>query len=266
MAPAMGLKVGDVVVMNLIYQIEHIGITCNASNNTGPVPNCPPSKNHTPGLDAPGLCTSVMSMSGGGDMYHGRNLDWNIPAALRPLMVDVDYTRNGSVLFTASQPVGFSGIMHGVRHDGWSFSLNARDKGGKVLVNLVQALLRKSVTPTQHARMAMEAQATFDGAVTVGPAGCGRRCRRASGRAGGRAGLLRRGVDGGCGGRGRPGHTPGRAWLCAMRRCGHPVCGGCPQRLSGKWDAAGGVGGGAAVAQNTVTRLAWPRGAGRRRG
>ena len=74
--------------------------------------------------------------------------------------------RNGSKIFTASQPVGFVGIMHGVRHDGWSFSLNARDKGGNVIWNLIQALLKKSVTPTQHARMVMEQAATWDEAIT----------------------------------------------------------------------------------------------------
>lgn len=34
-----------------IYQIEHIGQSCDTSNTTGPVPNCPPKKkvSHEPG-------------------------------------------------------------------------------------------------------------------------------------------------------------------------------------------------------------------------
>jgi hypothetical protein len=72
-------------------------------------------------------------------MCVGRNLDWSIPKALRSLMADVDYTRGGKIVFTASQPVGFIGILHGVRHGGWTYSQDARGKGGKVIANLLQA-------------------------------------------------------------------------------------------------------------------------------
>ena len=33
-APALGLKLGDVVLMNLIYEVENLGINCSTSNNT----------------------------------------------------------------------------------------------------------------------------------------------------------------------------------------------------------------------------------------
>jgi hypothetical protein len=69
-------------------------------------------------------------------------MDWNIPNALRLLLADVDYMRGGKVVFTASQPVGFIGILHGVRHNGWSYSMDARGKGGKVLVNLLQVRMQ----------------------------------------------------------------------------------------------------------------------------
>jgi len=171
-APALGLKLGDVVMMNLIYQIEHIGLNCSASNNTGPVPNCPAEKKKWDAArdereKGPGLCTSIVARAGDGQIFHGRNLDWSIPAALRTLMVDVDYVRNGSIVFTASQPVGFIGIMHGVRHDGWTYSLDARGKGGKVLVNLLQALLVNSLTVGQHVRRVMETVGDFEGAITA---------------------------------------------------------------------------------------------------
>ena len=66
MAPALGLKLGDVVMMNLIYQIEHIGLNCSASNNTGPVPNCPAEKKKWDAArdereKGPGLCTSIVA-------------------------------------------------------------------------------------------------------------------------------------------------------------------------------------------------------------
>ena len=61
--------------------------------------------------------------------------------------------------------MGYVGLMHGVRHGGWTYSLNARDKGGSVLGNLLQALLDKSLTPAQHVRQVMQSAATFDAAV-----------------------------------------------------------------------------------------------------
>jgi len=31
----MGLKIGDVVILNLVYQLEHLGLNCSNWNNTG---------------------------------------------------------------------------------------------------------------------------------------------------------------------------------------------------------------------------------------
>ena len=111
LAPALGLKLGEVVLMNLIYEVEHIGVNCSSNNVTGPVPNCggsearPAFRNHDPEADGPGLCTSIVGHDSAGRVFHGRNLDWQIPTPLRKLMVDVDYMRNGVRIITASQPV-----------------------------------------------------------------------------------------------------------------------------------------------------------------
>lgn len=42
LAKAYGIDLGDIVVMNLIYQVESIGLNCSTWNNTGPtLPNDP---------------------------------------------------------------------------------------------------------------------------------------------------------------------------------------------------------------------------------
>lgn len=110
LAPALGLKLGEVVLMNLIYEVEHIGVNCSSNNVTGPVPNCGVGAtsafgNRDPETDGPGLCTSIVGHDSAGRVFHGRNLDWQIPTPLRKLMVDVDYTKNGKRIITASQPV-----------------------------------------------------------------------------------------------------------------------------------------------------------------
>lgn len=163
-APVLGLKLGDIVVLNLIYQIEGVGVNCSSYNNTGP---CPAPSAAGTDSKGPGLCTSILARDAKGQIFHARNLDWSIPAALRSLMVDVEYQRNGKTLFIGSQPVGYVGILHGVKPGGWSFSLDARNHGGNVLSNLVWSLLQKSLTPTQHARQVMESAGTYTEAVAA---------------------------------------------------------------------------------------------------
>ena len=51
----------------------------------------------------------------------------------------------------------------------FSASIDARDKGGKIFGNLLQALLHKSLTPSQHLRMTLQSEdsSTFDTAVKM---------------------------------------------------------------------------------------------------
>lgn len=146
-------------------EVERIGNNCSASNTTGP---CPPPKS-----DGPGLCTSIVAEDAAGKIVHGRNLDWSIPNALRDMMVDVEYTKDGVVKFVASQPVGFAGVLHGTVPHGFSYSMDAREKGGSLILNgLEAALIKGARTPTQHARMALESASSFaDGvaALAEGP-------------------------------------------------------------------------------------------------
>ena len=112
------------------------------------------SSNHVE--QGPGLCASVVAEAEDGSIHHGRNLDWNLPSELLPLVVDVDFSEGGKFFFAATTPLGFVGIINGMSHGEFSTSIDARKKGGKVLLNLLQALLTKSMTPAQHRRKAYE--------------------------------------------------------------------------------------------------------------
>lgn len=105
-AAALGIKEGDVVAINLIYQLERLGLSCDSWNNTGPSMACLLPKNNDdeseemPGfgpfmpfpdseeaeyeremgeIDAPGPCTSFVVSDPDGKIWAGRNLDWNFP-------------------------------------------------------------------------------------------------------------------------------------------------------------------------------------------
>jgi len=196
LAEGYGLPIGDVVAVNLIYQLESLGLNCSNWNNTGPtVPNDPGCVAIDPKQDwcycrdkdlqgfigasgilqppkyraanTTGLCTSVVADTPAGGIIHGRNLDWNVPPLLRKLVVDVDFQRGGQTIFTGSTMVGFVGLLNGMQagEHGWSVSLDARGKGGKLLGNILQALLHKSMTPTQHIRQVLETSCNYTEAI-----------------------------------------------------------------------------------------------------
>jgi hypothetical protein len=111
-AAALNITDGDVVSINLIYQLERLGLSCDSWNNTGPSKTCDLPRNadddSTEGsegfygpfmpypdsdeaeyeremadidadIDAPGPCTSFVVQDPDNKIWAGRNLDWNFP-------------------------------------------------------------------------------------------------------------------------------------------------------------------------------------------
>ena len=200
LAQAFGspVKLGDVVAFNLIMQLESIGINCSNWNVTAPTtPDDPGCKDVDPdqawcychnasnprilskaslraslGLPElplrPGLCTSVVAQDAQQRIFHGRNLDWNIPAKVREMAADITFQRGGKTAFMGTTVVGFVGVFNGMRPGKFTISLNARGKGGKLIVNILQMLKHKSKTPAQHLRAVLQnttGVADFRGAV-----------------------------------------------------------------------------------------------------
>ena len=198
-AQALNVSKGLVVMLNLVMQLEAIGVNCSNWNETGPTrkddPGCmavDPSQKwcychaaHAAGdvrpdgiaefslrprstrEGEPGLCTSIVAQRADGHVVHGRNLDWNLPESVRAIMIDIDFIKGGKKLFRASGSPGVAGTLHGLSHagGGWSVTIDARGKGGKLLVNMLQSLLVHSMTPTQHMRKVLEEATGYDDAV-----------------------------------------------------------------------------------------------------
>ena len=85
------------------------------------------------------------------------------------MIIDIDFQRNNKTIFTGTGMAGFVGVFNGMvsGEKGWSVSLDARGKGGKLLPNLIQALLHKSMTPCQHIRKVLETGTDYHGAVSA---------------------------------------------------------------------------------------------------
>jgi len=181
-AKGLGIDVGYVVAANLIYQIESIGVNCSNWNNTGPTGAC--KKKHDSAVlklhsrhfmqtlsdtVQTGLCTSVVANTATNQgVLHGRNLDWNLEDKLLDWVIDVDFHRSGTHAFTGTTLVSFVGILNGMvpGGSGFTYSLDARCQGGKLLINFLEALALGAMTPSQHARIVLETATDFNDAVT----------------------------------------------------------------------------------------------------
>ena len=78
----------------------------------------------------------------------GRNLDWNIPDALRNLTVSCTFTKGGDYLYSGACIVGYVGILTGFKSGKFGVSVNARDHGGILLEDVLVALLAGATQPT----------------------------------------------------------------------------------------------------------------------
>lgn len=179
------LEVGHLVALNLVMQLEHIGVNCTNWNVTGPTvkddPGCvvldrtqawcychdhpletvfpPPSRYAVPSGkimyqddNRPGMCTSMVATRDDDVVYHGRNLDWNVPPEVRTVVFDVDFKRGDTTLARATTAIGYMGVLNGMKPGKYSASIDARRRGGKLIVNFLEALVHHALTPSQHLR------------------------------------------------------------------------------------------------------------------
>ncbi|CAD6184806.1 unnamed protein product [Caenorhabditis auriculariae] len=85
------------------------------------------------------VCTSIVAQDPQGHLYHARNLDfglfmgwnatihdWPISARLRKMIVNVNWLKNGKLLFKSNNFAGYIGIYNGLKPN--AFSLTADDR------------------------------------------------------------------------------------------------------------------------------------------
>jgi len=156
-AEALKAPLGEVVLVNLVYALEGVaGSDCTTSNTTGP---CKKKQ------DGPGLCTSLVAEAASGQMWHGRNMDWNFPEVLRKYIFDVDFVRGGKPVFRGTTVVGLAGLLHGLKPGHFSISLNARDGGGSTLLNMLKLVGGKNRVCLHLLREVLDAEASFGAAL-----------------------------------------------------------------------------------------------------
>ena len=117
--------------------------------------------------EGPGACTSMVAEDESRQVFHGRNLDWNLPPQMRQFILDIEFQKGGRTQFIGTVLLGGTGLMAGMKPGGFTFSNDARCEGGKLLENLATALLTGAQTPSHHARRVFDQAGTFDEAVKL---------------------------------------------------------------------------------------------------
>uniref|UniRef100_A0A1B6GT78 ceramidase n=1 Tax=Cuerna arida TaxID=1464854 RepID=A0A1B6GT78_9HEMI len=100
------------------------------------------------------ICTSIVMEGNDGHMYHGRNLDfglfmgwdaenhtWFLTEILRPLIIKVDFFKEGKPLYSAVSYAGFTGVLTGLKKGRFSLSVNERFISNGGYVGLVEWIL-----------------------------------------------------------------------------------------------------------------------------
>ncbi|RDD41403.1 Acid ceramidase [Trichoplax sp. H2] len=122
-AKAANIPLGEIVLYNIFYEIFSV-------------------------------CTSVVAQDKNGKIYHARNLDfglflgwdfkrdtWLLTEYLRPLVVNVDYQRNGKTVYKSVSFVGYVGVLTGIKPGVASVTINERFISDGGYIGLIEWVL-----------------------------------------------------------------------------------------------------------------------------
>ena len=138
-APNLNISYGNIVLLNFAYEMSTLG------KNTYH-PNYPPPINIA--------CTSILSYCKD-SIIHGRNMDWNL-GELKKLIVQIDYYKSNKIIYNAITIVGYIGIMTGLKPYEYSITVNARNFGGNIAINLLNIIYHNAFPVTLLTRYVLE--------------------------------------------------------------------------------------------------------------
>jgi len=110
-------------------------------------------------------CTSIVAEDEYGNIYHGRNLDYDGAQLLREFIIEIDFQRNGRTLYKAISLVGSISVPTGVKSGAFSITGNQRNTGS-VLDNIFSAILGSQMNFLLIRRI-LETASTYDEALNI---------------------------------------------------------------------------------------------------
>uniref|UniRef100_A0A915KRP5 Acid ceramidase n=1 Tax=Romanomermis culicivorax TaxID=13658 RepID=A0A915KRP5_ROMCU len=123
---ATGVPLGQIVLYNIFYEIFTV-------------------------------CTSIVAQDESGGIYHARNMDfglligwnrtshdWLVTEKLRKMVLNVDFHKNGKLLFRAATFAGYVGVYNAMRPNSYAVTVNERFKMDGGYRGIVQWLLKRN--------------------------------------------------------------------------------------------------------------------------
>jgi N-acylethanolamine-hydrolysing acid amidase len=120
--------------------------------------------------DITAQCTSILIQDPQGNVYHSRNLDFPYAPFLANLLFQGRYFRDGKLLYEAISLVGYVGVITGVKHGAFSFSIDQYVLPGEAtklenitnIVSGVAQIFRRKLSPTYVVRKGFETIDNYD--------------------------------------------------------------------------------------------------------
>jgi len=139
-AKGAGMPVGEVVIMNLFYELT-------------------------------ALCTSIVAQKEDGHILHARNLDFgfgdSFTSQLQNITVQVDFQRGGKTLYSGATYAGYVGVLTGLSAGKFSISLNER-LSWDILGNILEILENRNAAVASFLiREVLEAASDYPSALEV---------------------------------------------------------------------------------------------------
>ncbi len=103
-ADYVNITVGEMMVFNMLYEMTAFGDRSSKA------------------------CTSIVATQPNGHIIHGRNLDYSVPG-LNYLSIMLDFQKGGKTVYKGTSFAGYIGLMTGMRPNGFTISLDERNKG-----------------------------------------------------------------------------------------------------------------------------------------
>ncbi|CAD6187729.1 unnamed protein product [Caenorhabditis auriculariae] len=142
-AKTSGLPLGEIVGLNILYDISAF------------------DRQHILSLG----CTSIVAENSKGEIFHGRNLDYEMGGLLKNITVYVDFTKGGKILYSGVTFALYNGLLTGQRPGAFTVSLNARYSGAYVYNILMELYTRFRRPVSYFIREVLHNKRTYDEAL-----------------------------------------------------------------------------------------------------
>ncbi len=74
-------------------------------------------------------CTSIITKLTDGKIIHARNFDYDLASSLRKLVIEVEFTDNGKIMYTGTTFAGLVGLPSAQKPNAFTISINERNVG-----------------------------------------------------------------------------------------------------------------------------------------